>query len=152
MAYAEIADVQELNTGRPTYGATTKPTASQVADFLEQTAAELDGIMRAKGYLLPVPSTAISALKWLEGANAAGGWYKVELGAQASDRREEAERLWRSMKRSLRDGEIDLELDVDPEQQVRFSAPEPIFSLDDVREQSADRASTGQFGEGTRDF
>lgn len=128
MAYATVADVHQLNTGRPTYTASSKPTASQVIDFLEQSAAKIDGILRARGYGLPVPSAATSALKLLEGCNAAGAHALVEQGAQSSDRREAALRLWQDCLTMLREGGLELDGGSDAGGRPRFSpAPPPIF-------------------------
>ncbi len=52
--YATVADVQALITSASgsglTIGATSTPTTTQVEGFLDQTAAEIDSFLRAKGY------------------------------------------------------------------------------------------------------
>jgi hypothetical protein len=52
--YATVADVQALlNTASGTgitIGTASVPTTSQVEGFLDQTAAEVDSILRARGY------------------------------------------------------------------------------------------------------
>jgi hypothetical protein len=108
MAYATPSDVHQLNTGR-TFTASSKPTASEVGRLLDLTAAELDGILRTRGYLLPIPASATSALMLMAHGNALGGAAMVEQGAQASDRRDEAVRLWLDFKKML--GSASLELD-----------------------------------------
>lgn len=107
--YATVSDVAALNVGRATYTANTKPTASQVVDYIEEASAELDGILRSRGYTAPVPTTATSARRMLEGYNAIGAWQKVEHFAEASERKEEAWRMWMDAKKMLMDGLIELD-------------------------------------------
>ena len=54
------------------------PTATQVAALLDQTAAELDGILAARGFQLPVPATATGTLRLLELFNAKGAYALAE--------------------------------------------------------------------------
>ncbi|MGH2954881.1 MAG: hypothetical protein ACRD2Z_09745 [Thermoanaerobaculia bacterium] len=131
MAFATVADVHQLNTGRATYTASSKPTASQVIDWLEQTGAAIEGILRQRGYSVPVPTTATSALKYLEKCNALGAAALVEQGAQASDRRDQAVALWRECYKALSDGTIDLDAPSDANGgAVEFAAvPSPCFSV-----------------------
>ena len=129
MGYATVMDVHQLNTGRPTYTASSKPTASQVIDFLEQSAAKIDAVLRGRGYSLPVATGATSALKLLEGCNAAGAHALVEQGAQSSDRREAAMKLWQDCLAMLREGELELDSGIDASSGVvAYSpAPSPVF-------------------------
>lgn len=133
MAYATIVDVHQLNTGRPTYTASSKPTASQVIDFLEQSAAKIDAVLRSRGYAIPVATTATSALKLLEGCNAAGAHALVEQGAQSSDRREAAMKLWQDCLVMLREGELELDAAGDTTQSVTYAAaPSPVFQRENL--------------------
>lgn len=135
MAYATVYNVAALNTGR-TYGATnTKPSATQVVQYLEETAGVLDGILRQQGYLTPVATTATSAYKTLEGFNAIGAWCMVESAAQTSDRRQDAEAMWESAKKMLLDGIIDL----DAPQDTTEALPRSSFGA------SSDSAATPFF-------
>lgn len=60
-AYAAVADVQVLLNalGGPgiTIGLASKPTTAQVEDFLDQIAAEIDGVLIGLGYGVPVTGT-----------------------------------------------------------------------------------------------
>lgn len=133
MAYATVADVHQLNTGRPTYTASSKPTASQVIDFLEQSAAKIDAVLRSRGYSIPVATGATSALKLLEGCNAAGAHALVEQGAQSSDRREAAMKLWQDCLVMLREGDLELDAGGDTTQSVTYaSAPSPVFQRENL--------------------
>lgn len=108
MAYATVSDVQQQNVVR-TISATSRPNASQVIDWLEQTAAVLDGLLRESGYSLPVPTTATQVLKLLEHYNALGAAALVERGAPTSDRRKEAQELWEGAQKMLRDDLLNLD-------------------------------------------
>lgn len=132
MAYATVADVQQLNTGR-TFGASTKPTASQVMDYLEQTAAVLDGILRGQGYTVPVPTTATAALKTLELYNAQGAACLVEQGAPSTKPDRDgvsACAMWAQACKMLKSGAIELEIPRDAaEANPRYNAcATPFFS------------------------
>ena len=50
--YCIVADVQKRNQHRPTYSATTKPTETQVKDFIDEIAAHLNAICADSGYNL----------------------------------------------------------------------------------------------------
>jgi hypothetical protein len=108
--YATPSDVHQLNTGRA-FTASSKPSASEVGRFLDLTAAELDGILRTRGYLLPIPTAATSALTLMAHGNALGGAAMVEQGAPVIDldRRDQAVRLYDDFKKML--GSASLELD-----------------------------------------
>lgn len=63
MSYCAIVDVQALNPKR-TYGAATTPTSTQVTALIAQIAAEIDAILEAQGYTVPVtsPATFVTSL------------------------------------------------------------------------------------------
>lgn len=100
MGYATITDVEQLNTARR-IGTSSHPNASQVVDWIEQTAGVLDGILRQSGYGLPIPASATQTLKLLEHYNALGAAAMVEQGAPTSDRRDEAVKLWDEAQKML---------------------------------------------------
>lgn len=132
MAYATVIDVLAQNTGRATYTTTSKPTASQVIGYLELTAAELDGILRAVGYGLPIATTATSALKLLEHFNVLGAAAMVEEGAPSdAARRADALHLWEEAKKMLSTGVIELDTDRDTTSSVprTNTAASPLFSI-----------------------
>lgn len=109
MAYATVTHVEALNVGRGPYTASSLPNATQVAQYLAETAGELDSILRVRGYALPVATGATSALELLESYNAIGAWAKVETSAQTSDRRELAVKMWESAKKMLADSTIEID-------------------------------------------
>lgn len=141
MGYCTLADVVEQNKGRWPTGTIPASSAKQlnvdqVNDYIEQTAAEIDGILRAKGYSLPIATTATSALKLLELYNAQGAACMVEQGSPTPrpDRTgASACAMWREAKKMLKDGCIELEADLDTtESMPRSSLPAtPLFTLAD---------------------
>lgn len=130
-AYAEVADVSELNTAR-TFTASSNPDITQVSDWLDQTAGVLDGILRESGYALPIPATATQTLKLLEHYNALGAAAMVEQGAPTSDRRKEALALWEEAQKMLREGTIVLDAPRDDDiSSIRAPAyATPMFTRD----------------------
>lgn len=130
MGYATVSDVSARNVARPPFTDQTKPTASQVIGFIEDTAGELDGILRGLGYSLPVATTATSALRALRSYNAYGAAALVEQSAQHSTTLESAAKLWEDAKAMLRCGEVELDAAKDStNSSVRFpSTPSPCFS------------------------
>lgn len=112
MAYATLSDVEQHNTGRQPFGTQTKPNAGQVVDFLELTAAQLDGTLRAHGYQVPIATSATQAHKLLEHGNALGAAYMVETAAPTpggDQRLQEARRLWESFLKAIATGNLELE-------------------------------------------
>jgi hypothetical protein len=80
VAYATLIDVQHRAPAR-TFTASSKPNASAVFGFLEESQLILDGVLRAAGYELPIATTATSALRILRTVNAIGAWSMVEKHA-----------------------------------------------------------------------
>lgn len=56
MAYCTVSDLEAM-MGQ-TFGASTKPTATEVQAAIDETAAELDGVAAAAGYAVPVTGTS----------------------------------------------------------------------------------------------
>lgn len=104
--YATVLDVKALNPAR-TFTASTRPNDTQVVGYLTEAAAVLDGILAARGFALPVPIVATSALELLEHYCAIGAWYMVENAADSSPHRDAAERAWIAAQRMLRDGLVE---------------------------------------------
>lgn len=106
--YATVMDVQAL-TAPLTFTGSSLPSATQVVGFLDETGAVLDGILAARGYSVPVATTATSALKLLEHYNALGGQAKALAANPAApkDRRDAAEKAWADALKMLKDGLIE---------------------------------------------
>lgn len=138
MAYATISHVSANNSER-IFGASTIPRTDQVVEFLDECAAVIDSILLEKGYLTPVMSPASggasSAWLLLQQTNAAGGWYRAEWAAQASDKRSEAEDMWQTALKLLRTTQLDIPVDASeslPRGPSANSAPTPFFYRDQI--------------------
>lgn len=129
MPYATVADVQQQAVNRP-INASSRPSETQVVDWLNQTAGVLDGILREQGYVLPVPTSATEALTTLEHYNAIGAAAFVEHAAPSSDRRKEAMALWEHAQKMLKCGDIDIGAPKDDAVHSVRSSPAgtPMFS------------------------
>jgi hypothetical protein len=107
VAYVTPSVVFGRDTGRQ-FTQNTKPTASQVAEYIDLTAGELDGILRKRGYALPISAT--SALKLLEHYNALGAAAMIETAAPTAGGKDKtALAMWESAKKMLGDGGIELD-------------------------------------------
>lgn len=73
MAYCAITDVEALNPQRGAYGASTKPTSTQVTGFMTYVSDEMDSILGARGVTVPVtaPAEFLSHLKQVNAYGAA---------------------------------------------------------------------------------
>lgn len=108
MAYASLPDVTALAAKRLFTG-TSIPSASQVAAFLDFTAADLDSIIAADGYALPIPTTATIALLDLRRLNALGARVQVESSAQVpSPDAAKAQKAWEEARKEFKAGGVSL--------------------------------------------
>lgn len=113
MAYATPTQVFALDTGR-TYTATSKPNTVQVAQYIESTAGELDGILRSRGYVTPVATTATSAYSMLAGFNAYGAIAIVEQSAPTTGGKATGwQQMWEQAKKMLASGDLELDAERD---------------------------------------
>lgn len=106
MAYATVSDVTALNAAR-TFTGSSVPNTNQVAGYLTETAAVLDSILGARGFTLPVPITATSALELLEHYNAIGAHSFAENAAPSSPHADAAAKAWERAQKMLADGLIE---------------------------------------------
>ena len=70
MSYCVIADVQGFNPKRA-YGGTSTPTATQVTEYIEKIAGEIDSVLQGRGLTTPV-TTPTAFVAFLETLNAVG--------------------------------------------------------------------------------
>ncbi len=78
MAYCSTTDVQALNP-KQTYSANSTPTSTQVTALIAQVAVEIDAILEAKGYTVPV-TTPANFVNVLKAVNAYGAAALAEMG------------------------------------------------------------------------
>ena len=78
MAYCASADVQALNPKR-SYSSTSTPTSTQIDTLIAQVAVEIDAVLEAQGFTVPVttPTNFVNALK---AVNAYGAAALAEMG------------------------------------------------------------------------
>ena len=132
MAYATLGDVNALAAKR-IFSATSIPSASQVAKYLDFAAAEIDALLAADGYALPVPTTASIGLLFLNRVNAIAAWTQVEHSAQVSQDADRAQKLWDNERAKLEAGGIalyDVPRLVGENYARSMSAPTPFFTRD----------------------
>jgi hypothetical protein len=129
MAYTTASAVAARDPGR-TISATSRPNLDQVTDFITEAAAELDGILRSRGYSTPVPTSATSAFQLLKAYNSLGANCAVERVAVSSSKEKTACEAWEAAKQMLRDGSIELDAPKDPGQSsVRGRAGFPATAM-----------------------
>jgi hypothetical protein len=104
-AYAQVPDVEALNRAR-IIGKGNNPTASDVAFYLEVIAGEINAVVLAKGYDLPVPTNATGALQMLRGINAKGAWWMMEDASPSSQNKTEAREAYDASLEMLRTAEL----------------------------------------------
>lgn len=105
--YATLSNVSALAAKR-TFTATSVPSATQVAMFLEHAQAEVDGILGGDGYQVPVPTTATISLKLLERIVSLGAWAQVERSAQVAPDAKEVLAMWEQARTELVKGTVQL--------------------------------------------
>jgi len=111
MGYCTIADVQALNAKR-TYGASTTPTSTQVEALIEQVAVEIDALLQAQGYTVPVttPDNFVNFLKYVN-AYGAASLAEASMFPETTEPGETAhwqylEKKYQSFIKAIREGEI----------------------------------------------
>lgn len=105
--YATLSHVSALAAKRA-FTATSVPSASQVAMFLEHTQAEVDGILAGDGYAVPIATTATVSLKLLERIVALGAWAQVEDSSQVSTNAKDVMAKWDAARVELVKGTLQL--------------------------------------------
>ena len=114
MAYATVYHVLARNPARGTYTATSLPNATQVTQYILESAAEIDGWLLDAGYDAPFDKAIASGMvaspgvlllqKW----NSIGAALAVELGAQTSERIPDFERMWGEVEKMLYNTDLPL--------------------------------------------
>lgn len=125
--YVTPSQVMALDTGRR-YTASSTPNPSQVAQFVVQVAAEIDTVLRRRGYTLPIATTAIDALVYLEQGNMLGANAYIEQSAPggSKDRRDDAYTMWQDWLKRVETGGVELNAGKDTTQSsMRYSRPVP---------------------------
>jgi len=120
MAYCTITEIGNLNPKR-TYGAATTPTTTQVNALIDQIAVEIDAVLQAGGYTVPVttPANFLNSLKYI---NAYGAAALAEMGMFPEVSEMGQTPHWKLLNdkyegwmKQLREGEIPRSLGIDSE-------------------------------------
>lgn len=127
MAYAGATHVLAIDAARGTYTASSIPNLGQVNVFIDQTAAELDGLLAGRGYVTPVTG-GTQALLWLQEANAVGANAYVNRSAQVSPKDDRSWAMWQEMKKALEAMDLDAPKDLSGAT-IRYTSASPIFEL-----------------------
>lgn len=132
MSYATVADVDALD-GAIHYTARTSVTDDDVAGFCVQTGAELDGILAALDYAVPVPASATRSFELMRLYNSYGADALAQQAWPDSPRRKSSMDLWKMTLKMLREATVQLPdaPRATDEGRVRVrSHASPIFSRD----------------------
>lgn len=109
-SYASAPDVNALLTFFPTFTATSRPNATQVAFFVEQASNELDATLTQERYAVPVDlGGATLAAETLRGWAALGAAARAAAASPQgvdSKHAEAYETEWRAIIDRLRDGQL----------------------------------------------
>jgi len=115
MAYASQSEVEALNP-KQVYGATTSPTATELALLITQISNEIDSALGAQGYTVPVttPAYFVAHLAYLNalgaGALAEGGMFPSTTGMGETSHWSFLLKLYQRGLDLLRKGEVPLDL------------------------------------------
>ena len=111
-AYASLPDVAAHLTFMPSsFTATSMPRATQVHNFLLDTAQDLDSALSAQGYQTPVATGATQAFGQANAWNSIGAaMYSVYAMPQGGGDRhgQFLERRWTAILQGIRDGDLTL--------------------------------------------
>jgi hypothetical protein len=133
MAYANISDVAAMNLGRAsglTFTPSSRPTASQVGLWLDGVSAQLDAILRTRGYVVPVASSATSTRLLLQDAAMKGAHALVEIASPNDSRAKAAAQMWVDACKVLETAELDAPIDETLGGGVpQYSVAAPLMSI-----------------------
>lgn len=136
--YCTVAHVQSLN-GQRSYDANSIPSSTTVEDFITDVFNEINGVLSALGYTVPVATTYAVASRILRTVNQYGACAKAERATHSvgldgeSERANELQAEYERLLDLLRDGGlslVDAERGDDSPKQVNEKTPEGSFNLD----------------------
>lgn len=116
MPYATVYQVAARNAARGTYTANTIPTASQVVEFLVESAAQVDAWLYNGGYAAPFDAAIASGAIGTTGQvllqrwNIIGAALMVEQSAQQPMELDQFQKLWDEVKAATTNHDLPLPL------------------------------------------
>lgn len=136
--YCALADVQAHNQEH-SYNATSKPTNTQVDDWISRIGIEINMTLDRLGFVTPVVApTAEDALEWLKELNALGAAAKAESAANAASMPNESDHataLWKQYQtklKELREGHIVLDAPKVSDSVLERRSESPLSHMDDA--------------------
>jgi hypothetical protein len=109
-SYAALSDVTGYIAGA-TFGASTRPTASQVANGIDLCADELDSLLSRLDYATPLPTTATASVDMARAWVTVGGAYRAAMAMPQGRESKHAEaygKEWKALLESLEGGKRSL--------------------------------------------
>lgn len=107
MAYASIPHLIMHHSARATYGASTRPTASEALLMIQEAAAQLDFSLTKGGYNSPLLSSSPSSVKaYFQRANSMGALCMIESSSPQGHNRDDFCSMFREACRMIENGEL----------------------------------------------
>lgn len=116
MPYATVIQVANRNAARGTYTGTSIPNASQVIEYLQESAAQIDSWLYGGGYQAPFDAAIASGAVPTAGQillqrwNVIGAALMVEEGAQQPINLEHFKKLWDEVQKAALGQDLPLPL------------------------------------------
>lgn len=102
MSYCTLSDVQEL-IPKFTISDTSTPTQTQVESLIAKVAVEIDAVLEAQGFTVPVTSPANFVL-WLKNLNALGAAARAMQGMFPSTTEKDSTPAWQTFRKDYKEG------------------------------------------------
>lgn len=102
MAYCQLSDVQELVPKFP-ISTTTTPTQTQVESLIAKIAVEIDAVLEAQGFTVPIKAPANFVL-WLKTLNALGAAARAMQGMFPSTTDKDSTPAWQTFRKDYKEG------------------------------------------------
>lgn len=133
--YIGATHVEAYNPVRAPFSDSSRPNATQVDELIAEAEAEIELVLGAQGYGLPIPSTATGAFKLVQSACAKCAAALVEQVAPGAsqDRIDHYVKMCESAKKMLADSPlpgVDKESTGSGSVGSGFSGASPMISLD----------------------
>lgn len=109
-SYAALSDIAGYIAGA-TFGASTRPTASQVGNAIERSADELDSLLSRLDYAVPIPTGATQSMDIARSWVTIGGAYRAAMAMPQGKESKHAEaygREWKALLEGLEGGKRSL--------------------------------------------
>lgn len=105
---ASVGSVEAYAPARAPFSSTTKPSASQVFQLLQDAAADVAGVVVRAGYDWPIDPTATLALRQVDSAVAQCAWALVESTAPTrdTDSLKAAQKMCEAAQKMIADGQL----------------------------------------------